>query len=158
MSYNKKVLSSSFLGDTRMHVVLSNHTTQSIRKEGLRGSITLLEYITREWENYVRSQRPTMRDLRLPWYITHIAVNGEVYQIGPQRKLWFDKSSRGTYNSQRFYVSEVVNSDGHLFQLLLDRSNCGSYDNLQLVRAKCVSAVSTSIGMSRGSSPRIEFD
>lgn len=118
-----------------MHVVQPQYASQSIRKEGVNNLIELLEFVQTEWDRFMNSKRRTMRDLVIPGHITHLVINGEIYEIGGRRALWFERLDRG-YCQDRFYVSEGTDMNGHPYQLHLDRSQGNMYDDVVLVLAR----------------------
>lgn len=118
-----------------MHITPLQETNQSIREEGISHVIELLEFVNSEWERYLNSKRPTMRDLTVPAHITHLVIDGAAYDLGNRRVLWFERTDKG-YHCDRFYISEAICMNGNPHQLHLDRSAGASYDDLALVCAK----------------------
>lgn len=124
-----------------MLVVPMHSTTQDIHRKAVEGSTELLEFVDAAWRRFERSKGSSMRDLVVPSEITHILVEGQVFMPSENRHvLWFELTgkvkNRTIYSDERFYISQVVDMDASPFQLHLDRSMCGSHEDLRIIRAK----------------------
>lgn len=124
-----------------MLVVPLHSTTQNVHRKAVEGSTALLEFVDAAWRGYERTRGSSMRDLVVPNDITHIIVDGQVFTPSASRRIvWFELTgkvkNRNIYSDERFYLSQVMDLDGHSFQLHLDRALCGSHEDLRIIRAK----------------------
>lgn len=124
-----------------MHIVLTHSTDQSTRSEEVANLIALLEFVDSEWRRFENSSSRTMRaQLTVPSHIRNIIIGGVSYGLaGRKREIWFRRTATG-YDSNLFYLSEVTDADGHLWQLFLDRSRGASYDDLVVLRTRRLAA------------------
>lgn len=124
-----------------MLVVPMHSTTQNVYRKAVDGSTALLEFVDSAWRGFERSKGSAMRDLVVPSDIEHITVDGQVFTPSENRRIvWFELTgkmkNRNIYSDERFYLSQVTDQDGQAFQLHLDRSMCGSHEDLRIIRAK----------------------
>lgn len=108
---------------------------------GVHHSIKFLEFVRETWSKYENSPRQTMldRDLKVPKDLSYIIIEGQLYEFGKRRVIWFEMLGKG-YNPDRFYVSEMFDLSGHRFQLHLDRSRGDLHDHVVLVDMKDLDA------------------
>lgn len=124
-----------------MHQVLLHYPSSTMR-EAVEGTIKLIEAVEAAWCRFENTQGSTMPELIVPSDVKRIFVGGEVYDLPDQRervkpgKFWFrlmgKRGNHNTYSPQQFHVVGLTRGSDE-YQLTLDRSQCGSYEELALV-------------------------
>lgn len=124
---------------------------------GINGLISLAQFARSEWESFEKTGLWTMHDcIKVPSCIESILVRDDCrgigtdveYQLAPQkRKIWFKqldtsarydsrRPNRRRYDGESFYLSELVDPEGHSWQFEFKLSVVGGYDKLTLVKKK----------------------
>jgi len=120
-----------------MHVVTSL-VDRSTLQEGKIQLVSLLELLDRTWETKHLDDRSRTDTITVPRSIVSIEISGEIYRFAnPKRRVvWFDCEKSGRLCRDRFFISEVEDSQGHVYQLLLDRSRGGMPDDVVIARIR----------------------
>ena len=117
-----------------MSVETKQGTDQIIKTEGKASFDEILSLVQLKWQEFGRSSRRTMLDIKIPPHIRYILIGENLFEVDATRRvIWFERTERLRYNGTRFYLSQASDADGKMCQLTFARS---IEEGIVLVKAK----------------------
>ena len=117
-----------------MSVETKQGTDQIIKTEGKASFDEILSLVQLKWQEFGRSSRRTMLDIKIPPHIRYILIGENLFEVDATRRVvWFERTEKLRYNGTRFFLSQVYDANGKMYQLTFARS---SEEGVMLVKSK----------------------
>ena len=117
-----------------MSVETMQATDQINRLEGAKGFDEVVSLVNMKWLEFGYSDRRTMLEIKIPPHIRYILIGENLFEVDATRRVvWFERTEKLRYNGTRFFLSQVYDANGKMYQLTFARS---SEEGVMLVKSK----------------------